>query len=82
MPRSDAQVTITGIRWIGPSKTELQFSNGKKVEVSKLTTVGWNAKLGDAPILIVNEQRYQNCIPKKEMSAWRKKDFLTARGVK
>ena len=74
MPRSD-EITVVGIRWIALGKTELELSSGKKVQVTKVTTVGWNTKLGDGPIILIGEERYRNCVPKKDMTAWRKKDI-------
>lgn len=72
MPKNEP--TITGIKWIQAGVTRLMFSTGKTVDVSRYETVGWDKKLGDAPLILVNHQQYRNMIPKKIMDQWKKVD--------
>ena len=47
----------------------------KPVLLSRITTVGWDRKLKDAPIYVVNEKQYQNRIPPEQRKLWWKKEI-------
>lgn len=82
MPKNNQKpVTIVGIRWIAPYQTRLTFSNGTTTEVRLLTTVGWDTKLRDAPIIMVGEKQYANEIPRAEMLKWVKQDIAHFRSL-
>jgi hypothetical protein len=69
-------LAVIGLKWLGPSKTQLTLSDKSTRIVTKLVTVGWDTKLGEAPIILIGEERFPNRVPLKENRAWNKADQL------
>lgn len=81
-PPKPKAVSVVGLKRL-ESGSELTFSDGRKLTVSKVTTLGWDAKLKEAPIFIVNETQFKNEVPLKQLVSWRKSDYqASVRGAK
>lgn len=75
MPRVIDEPAVIGIKRV-LGGTLLTLSDVKKpVLLSRITTVGWDRKLKDAPIYVVNEKQYQNRIPPDQRKLWWKKEI-------
>lgn len=75
MPKlSPKPVTVVGLhRQL--AGTKITFSDGKSIVTSKLETIGWDNKLKEAPIILVNEVQYKNEVPQPMRKAWLKADY-------
>lgn len=71
-------LAVTGLKWLGPARTQLTLSDKSTRIVAKLVTVGWDTKLGEAPIILVGEERFPNRVPVKENRAWNRADLTYA----
>ena len=67
-------VSVVGLRRI-PDGTEYTLSDGTKVVTRLHTTLGFDAKLKDAPIYLINHQQYANQVPPAQRKAWLAKEY-------
>ena len=71
-------LAVTGLKWLGPARTQLTLSDKSTRIVAKLVTVGWDKKLGEAPIILLGEERLPNRVPRAENLAWNRADLIYA----